>query len=30
MSGEKCAKVISEHRSIINDKYKKVFGSLKI
>lgn len=27
MSGEKCAKVISEHRSIINDKYKKVFGS---
>ena len=27
MSGEKCAKVISEHRSNINDKYKKVFGS---
>ena len=27
LSGEKCAKVISEHRSNINDKYKKVFGT---
>ena len=27
MSGEKCAKVISEHRSKINDIYKEVFGS---
>ena len=27
LSGEKCAKVISEHRSKINDIYKEVFGS---
>ena len=27
LSGDKCAKVISEHRSTINDIYKEVFGS---
>lgn len=30
MSGEQCAKVISENSSTINDIYMRVFGSLKI